>query len=85
MKLNIYLNRLIRNIEKQIGMKKTLDLIGVSRMTIHRWKNDYYGLSVDNLEHISRKYVEVYPNEDLKEVFMQGLIYMMEDRLKDKI
>ena len=85
MKLNIYLNRLIRNIEKQIGMKKTLDLIGVSRMTIHRWKNGYYGLTVDNLEHISRKYVEVYPDEDLKQVFMQGLIYLMEDRLKDKV
>ena len=41
-------------------------------MTIHRWKNDYYGLSVDNLEHISRKYVEVYPDEDLKQVFMQS-------------
>ena len=85
MKLNIYINRLVRDVEKKIGKKETMDLIGVKRMTIFRWKNNYYELSVDNLEHVCRKYVEVYPKEDLKEVFMQGLIYLMEDRLKDKV
>ena len=85
MKLNIYINRLVRDVEKKIGKKETMNLIGVKRMTIHRWKNNYYELSVDNLEHVCRKYVEVYPKEDLREVFMQGLIYLMEDRLKDKV
>ena len=70
---------------KKIGKKETMDLIGVNRTTIFRWKKNYYELSVDNLEHISRKYVEVYPDEDLKQVFMQGLICLMEDRLKDKV
>jgi hypothetical protein len=85
MKLNIYLNRLVRNIEKRIGKKETLILLGITRVTLHRWKNDYYGLSVDNLEHISRKYIEIYPDADLREVFMQGLFFIMEDRLKEKV
>ena len=85
MKLNIYLNRLVRNIEKRIGKKETLILIGITRVTLHRWKNDYYGLSIDNLEHISRKYIEIYPDSDLREVFMQGLFFIMEDRLKEKV
>ena len=85
MKLNIYLNRLVRNIEKRIGKKETLNLLGITRVTLHRWKNDYYGLSIDNLEHISRKYIEIYPDSDLREVFMQGLFFIMEDRLKEKV
>jgi len=85
MKLNIYLNRLVRNIEKRIGKKETLILLGITRVTLHRWKNDYYGLSIDNLEHISRKYIEIYPDSDLREVFMQGLFFIMEDRLKEKV
>ena len=85
MKLNIYLNRLVRNIEKRIGKKETLILLGITRVTLHRWKNDYYGLSIDNLEHISRKYIEIYPDSDLREVFMQCLFFIMEDRLKEKV
>ena len=85
MKLNIYINRLVRDVEKKIGKKETMDLLGVRRETIFKLRKNYYELSVDNLEHISRKYVEVYPKEDLREVFMQGLIYLMEDRLKDKV
>ena len=85
MKLNIYLTRLVRNIEKRIGKKETLILLGITRVTLHRWKNDYYGLSIDNLEHISRKYIEIYPDSDLREVFMQGLFFIMEDRLKEKV
>tara|TARA_R100001509_G_scaffold162216_1_gene133283 strand:+ start:564 stop:821 length:258 start_codon:yes stop_codon:yes gene_type:complete len=85
MKLNIYINRLVRDVEKKIGKIQTRDLLGVRRETIFKWRKNYYELSVDNLEHICRKYVEVYPKEDLKEVFMQGLIYLMEDRLKDKV
>lgn len=85
MKLNIYINRLVRDVEKKIGKKEAMNLLGVKRTTIFRWKNNYYELSVDNLEHVSRKYCEVYPKEDLKQVFMQGLIYLMEDRLKDKV
>ena len=85
MKLNIYLNRLVRNIEKRIGKKETLILLGITRVTLHRWKNDYYGLSIDNLELISRKYIEIYPDSDLREVFMQGLFFIMEDRLKEKV
>ena len=85
MKLNIYLNRLVRNIEKRIGKKETLILLGITRVTLHRWKNDYYGLSIDNLVHISRKYIEIYPDSELREVFMQGLFFIMEDRLKEKV
>jgi hypothetical protein len=85
MKLNIYLIRLVRRIEKTIGKKETMNVLGISRCTLHRWKNDYYGLSVDNLEHISKKYVDLFPDEDIKEVFMQGLVCLMEDRLKDQI
>ena len=85
MKLNIYLKRLVRNIEKRVGKKETLILLGITRVTLHRWKNDYYGLSIDNLEHISRKYIEIYPDSDLREVFMQGLFFIMEDRLKEKV
>ena len=82
MKLNLYINRLVRDVEKKIGKKETMDLLGVRRETIFKWRKNYYELSVDNLEHISRKYVEVFPNEDLKEIFMQGLICLMQDRLK---
>ena len=83
MKLNIYINRLVRSIEKEKGKRETMNLIGVRRETIFRWRKNYYQLSVDNLEHISRKYCEVFPDCDLKQVFMQGLIYLMEDRLDD--
>ena len=65
MKLNIYLIRLVRRIEKTIGKKETMNVLGISRCTLHRWKNDYYGLSVDNLEHISKKYVDLFPDEDI--------------------
>ena len=81
MKLNIYINRLVRSIEKEIGKKEAMNLLGVRRETIFRWRKNYYGLSVDNLEHISRKYCSVFPDSDLKEVFMQGLICLMEVRL----
>ena len=83
MKLNIYLIRLVRRIEKTIGKKETMNVLGISRMTLHRWKNDYYGLSVDNLEHISKKYVDLFPEYDLREIFMQGLVCLMEDRLQN--
>ena len=85
MKLNIYINRLVRDVEKKIGKKETLDLIGVKRLTIFRWKNNYYELSVDNLEHVCRKYVEVYPKEDLKEVYMQGLVFHLDDFMQENI
>ena len=85
MKLNIYINRLVRDVEKKIGKKETMKEIGVNRMTIHRWKKNYYPLSTDNLEHVCRKYVKIFPKTDLKEILMQGLIYWLEDRLKDKV
>jgi DNA-binding Xre family transcriptional regulator len=85
MKLNIYINRLVRDVEKKIGKKETMKEIGVNRTTIFRWKKNYYELSTDNLEHVCRKYVEIFPKTDLKEILMQGLIYWLEDRLEDKV
>lgn len=81
MKLNIYINRLVRSIEKEIGKKEAMNLLGVRRETIFRWKKNYYELSVNNLEHVCRIYCNVFPSRDLKEIFIQGLICLMEDRL----
>lgn len=81
MKLNIYINRLVRSIEKEIGKKETREHLKITRQTVFRWENNYYPLNVDNLEDVSRVYCSVFPKSDLKEIFMQGLICLMEDRL----
>lgn len=85
MKLNIYLNRLVRNIEKKIGKKDTMKILGISRWTLGRWQKGSYGNNIDNLEHVSRKYAEVYSDVDPKEIFMQGLVCILEDRFKEKV
>jgi hypothetical protein len=83
MKLNIYINRLVRSIEKEKGKRKTRELLKTTRQTVFRWEKNYYDLNVDHLEDVSRVYCSVFPDSDLKEVFMQGLICLMEDRLSD--
>jgi DNA-binding XRE family transcriptional regulator len=83
MKLNIYINKLVRSIEKEKGKQKTRKLLKITRQTVFRWEKNYYPLNVDNLEDVSRIYCEIFPDSDLKEVFMQGLIALMEDRLSD--
>lgn len=82
MKLNIYLLRLIRRIEKEKGKKETRILLGVKRETIFRWKKNYWELSTDNLAHISDKYCETFEDEDLRQVLMEGLAAWLEDTLK---
>ncbi len=42
MKLQLFISRLIRNIEKKIGKKQTLEMLDVNRVTVYRWKNNYY-------------------------------------------
>lgn len=82
MKLNIYILKLVRRIEKEIGKKETLNLLGVRRETIFRWKKNYWELSVDNLEHICIHYCNIFDDAEIKEVFMQGLVALLEDRLQ---
>ena len=82
MKLNIYLLKLIRKIEKEKGKKATRILLGVKRETIFRWEKNYWDLSPDNLSNIAEQYCDIFPDEDLKEVLMQGLVAWLEDTLK---
>jgi len=81
MKLNLYINNLIRRIEKKIGKKDTLDLLGVTRKTVFCWKANKYDLSVDQLEQVCMVASEVL-NEDMRLLFMDGLIRLMEDTMK---
>ena len=81
MKLNIYILKLVRSIEKEIGKKETVNLLGLRRETIFRWKKNYWELSVDNLQHVCEKYCEIYTDEDFKEIFMGGLVALCEDTI----
>ena len=83
MKLQLFISRLIRNIEKKIGKKQTLEMLDVNRVTVYRWKNNYYELSIDQLENICRVAADVL-GHDLRSLFIDGLMCIMDDRLNKK-
>lgn len=84
MKFGIYIQRLIRQMQKKIGRAQTYEFIQAHRSSVYRWQKSKEGASLDNFEHICRKYCEVYPDQDLKDVFMQGLMFVVEDRITNK-
>ena len=85
-KLKMYINQLIRNLEKKLGKVKTRALLGVHRDTLNRWtQEDAYGLNTDNLEHVCRKYATIYTHEEAEELFIQGLFFLVKDRFENKI
>jgi DNA-binding XRE family transcriptional regulator len=87
MKLNLYIQKLLREIICKKGRQKTLDLFKIERTTLYKWENNskYTFKNIINLDVICIKYCEVFPKEDLKEVLMQGLHFYLEDILKEKV
>ena len=81
MKLNLYINKLIRRIEKKIGKENTLNALGVSRKTVFCWKYHKYDLSVDQLKQVCILASEVL-EEDMRMLFMDGLIQLTEDTMR---
>ena len=83
MKLDLYINNLVRKIEKKIGKKETLEKLGVTRKTVFCWKTNKYPLGVDQLEQVCILASEVL-EENMRLLFMDGLIRLMEDRMNKK-
>lgn len=83
MKLNLYINNLIRRLEKKIGKKDTRELLGVTRKTVFCWEKNKYDLGVDQLELVCDVASEIL-EEDMRLLFMDGLIRLMEDRLNKR-
>tara|TARA_Y100000114_G_scaffold125251_1_gene121274 strand:- start:308 stop:571 length:264 start_codon:yes stop_codon:yes gene_type:complete len=87
MKLNLYIKKLLREIICKIGRRETEDLFDIERTTLYKWEHNhkYVRNNIKNLDTICIKYCEVFEAKDIKEVFMQGLVFYMEDALKDKV
>ena len=81
MKLNIYINNLIRKMEKKIGKKETREKLGVTRKTVFCWKNNKYDLGEKQLELVCSVASEVL-EEDFRMLYMDGLIRSTEDAIK---
>jgi hypothetical protein len=89
MKLNLYIIKIIRKIQKTIGKKETLVKIKITRGTLHRWQVNEYPVPISNVDRIcsfaaalkdedGKKVFE----EDFKALFMQALYFIMQDHEK---
>jgi hypothetical protein len=83
MKLNIYINNLIRKMEKKIGKKETREKLGVTRKTVFCWKKNQYDLGEKQLELVCAVASKVL-EEDFRMLLMDGLIRSTEDAIKRK-
>tara|TARA_R110000796_G_scaffold21158_1_gene62427 strand:- start:336 stop:647 length:312 start_codon:yes stop_codon:yes gene_type:complete len=83
-KLNAYAMKLIRQMQKEIGKEQTLNLIGKTRNTIYKYRNDLCPVSNPFFGHICRVHHKVFPKKSLQEVFMRGLTCIMEDHMLDR-
>jgi hypothetical protein len=86
MKLNIYIQKLLRAIICKVGRQQTSKLLKTSRTTVYVWENNNKWNRVKNIKNlplVCKTYCNLHPKENLKEVLMQGLVFYMEDVMKE--
>ena len=81
MKLNIYINKLIRRIEKKIGKQETLKALKITRKTTWQWgKQELTSKQLEQVCYVASEKL----GEDMRVLFMDGLVRLTEDTMKRK-
>ena len=88
MKLNLYISKLIRGIICKVGRKEAGKLLKTSRTTVYVWEHNNKYNRVKNIKIlplVCKTYCNLHPKEDLKEVYMQGLVFHLDDFMQENI